>query len=391
MDSFEQDDASGLFDGIEPPCISLYQPTHRRHPDNQQDPIRFRNLVKELQSSLLQTQTPERTEELLSPFRALASDEEFWKTTREGLAVFGAQGVFRTYKLQRPVDEIAVVAESFHLKPLTRLIQSSLRYQILALSRKSVQLYTGDRDTLDEIVLSPKVPRSIEEALGTELTAAYSGIGTAGTFGPGSGRGQGHGQGGTHHGQGGRSEEVEKDDERYFREVDRAILEHNGSPSSLPLILATLPEHREMFHRVSHNPRLLSHGIDASPPSVSLDALRTMAWAVVEPFYQQQLEGQLDHFKSASAHGRGDHVLATVATAVATGRVATLFVDAERVIPGRVDSATGHIILADMARPDVDDVLDDLAALARHRGGKVFIVSKDQCPSDTGVAAIYRY
>ncbi|MGQ0699043.1 MAG: hypothetical protein ACT4PZ_12470 [Panacagrimonas sp.] len=29
-----------------PPCLSLYQPTHRHRPDNQQDPIRFRNLVK---------------------------------------------------------------------------------------------------------------------------------------------------------------------------------------------------------------------------------------------------------------------------------------------------------------------------------------------------------
>ena len=28
------------------PCLSLYQPTHRHHPDNQQDPIRFRHLVK---------------------------------------------------------------------------------------------------------------------------------------------------------------------------------------------------------------------------------------------------------------------------------------------------------------------------------------------------------
>src|ERR1700676_823406 len=37
-----------------PPCISLYQPTHRHHPDNQQDPIRFRNLVTEAESSLRQ-------------------------------------------------------------------------------------------------------------------------------------------------------------------------------------------------------------------------------------------------------------------------------------------------------------------------------------------------
>ena len=38
----------------QPPCLSLYQPTHRRHPENQQDPIRFRNLVKELEASLRQ-------------------------------------------------------------------------------------------------------------------------------------------------------------------------------------------------------------------------------------------------------------------------------------------------------------------------------------------------
>ena len=33
------------------PCLSLYQPTHRSHPENQQDPIRFRNLVNELETS----------------------------------------------------------------------------------------------------------------------------------------------------------------------------------------------------------------------------------------------------------------------------------------------------------------------------------------------------
>ena len=28
------------------PCVSLYQPTHRRQPDRRQDAIRFRNLIK---------------------------------------------------------------------------------------------------------------------------------------------------------------------------------------------------------------------------------------------------------------------------------------------------------------------------------------------------------
>jgi hypothetical protein len=43
---------TGLIGVHEPPCISLYQPTHRRHPENQQDPIRYRNLLVEIETSL---------------------------------------------------------------------------------------------------------------------------------------------------------------------------------------------------------------------------------------------------------------------------------------------------------------------------------------------------
>src|SRR5690606_30878552 len=71
------------------PCLSLYQPTHRHHPENQQDTIRFRNLVKELEASLLQTYPKAEAAQLLKPFEALASDAEFWNHTLDGLAVLG--------------------------------------------------------------------------------------------------------------------------------------------------------------------------------------------------------------------------------------------------------------------------------------------------------------
>ena len=46
MNSLLHDHATGILDNAESPWISLYQPTHRTHPDNQQDQIRFRNLLK---------------------------------------------------------------------------------------------------------------------------------------------------------------------------------------------------------------------------------------------------------------------------------------------------------------------------------------------------------
>ncbi|MEO7938991.1 MAG: hypothetical protein ABIR55_10230 [Burkholderiaceae bacterium] len=54
------------------PCLSLYQPTHRRHPDNRQDPIRFRHLVKTLETSLRQQHATDAVKAQVEPFEALA-------------------------------------------------------------------------------------------------------------------------------------------------------------------------------------------------------------------------------------------------------------------------------------------------------------------------------
>lgn len=183
MNTLDKDYAAGVIDNCDPPCLSLYQPTHRHHPDNQQDPIRFGNLVKALEGSLLQQFPKDEVRPLLEPFLALADDRDFWNHTLDGLAVLGAKGIFRVYKLQRPIAELAVVADSLHTKPLMRILQSADRYQVLGLNRQEIKLYEGNRDALDEIELDQDVPRTLTDALGEELTdshltvASYGGVG----------------------------------------------------------------------------------------------------------------------------------------------------------------------------------------------------------------------
>jgi hypothetical protein len=138
--------------GIETgPCLSLYQPTNRRHPENQEDPIRFRNLVKALEGSLQRRFPSSEAKQLLEPFHALAQDTEFWNHAREGLAVLGAPGLFRALRVSQPVDELVVVADSFHTKPLQRFLQTAERYHVLYLSLHGVRLFEGNRRALDEV------------------------------------------------------------------------------------------------------------------------------------------------------------------------------------------------------------------------------------------------
>ena len=384
MNTFDKDYAAGLLDNCDPPCLSLYQPTHRNHPDNQQDPIRFRNLVKALEESLLQKFPKDEIRPLLEPLLALADDRDFWNHTLDGLAVLRAKGMFRVYRLQRPVAELAVVADSFHSKPLMRILQSADRYHVLGLNRKEIKFFEGNRDVLDEIEPAQGVPRTINEALGEELSEAHQ---TVASYG---GVGAGHSP--MHHGHGGRESEVDIDAKRFFRAVDRAVLEHHSQPSGLPLILAALPEHHHMFHDVSHNPFLIQESIDIHPDALSsIDELRLRAWQLMEPRYLARLAALVEEFGNARSKGLGDDDLAQVAKAVVAGRVATLLIEANREIPGRINATTGDIELDNVTHPEVDDLLDDLGTLALKMGGQVVVVPTERMPTKTGIAAIYRY
>jgi hypothetical protein len=371
-----------LLSSHDAPCVSLYQPTHRHHPDKDQDPIRFRNLLRVIEGELGRLYSTDEARPLLDRFYALSDDRDFWNRSLDGLAVLASRGAFRVYKLQRPVPELAVVADSFHTKPLMRIIQSADRYQILGLNRSEIRLFEGNRDAVDEVELDERVPRTITDALGEELTDAHVAVAPRAT---------GAGRTPIRQGSGTKADEVAIDSERFFRAVDRAILEYHSKPSGLPLILAALPEHHALFRRVSHNPQLAQEGIDIHPDALAADGLRERAWQLVAPYYLQRLQGLIDQFAAAKARGAADEDLRRVGEAAAAGRVATLLIDADRHVPGRFDADTGRIEVGETSDLLAADILDDLGERVLKTGGEVVVVPAERMPAQTGVAAIYRY
>ena len=179
--------------------------------------------------------------------------------------------------------------------------------------------------------------------------------------------------------------------ERFFRAVDRAVLERQSRPSGLPLILVALPEYHTLFREVSQNPFLMPEGVESHPDALRVEALRERAWRVVEPKYLARLGALVEEFGRAKSKGLGSDELASVAEAAVAGRVATLLIEAERHVPGRIDKAFGRIEFADLAHPEVDDLLDDLGELVLEKRGQVVIVPAERMPTRTGIAAIYRF
>jgi len=286
------DNLTALLNNQAVPCISVYMPTHRSHPDNLKDQLVYKNILKDMEKSLHEKFPALEAENLMKKFADLESDKDFWLYRTESVAILGSPDLFQIFDLQRPIHKLLVVADSFHIKPLLRVLQSADRYHILYLNREQVRLYEGNRDSLEQVDISD-IPTTIKAALGEELTEPQLRVSSYGM------RGSGAGDKAMFHGQGSRKEELRIDTLRFFRAIDRGILENYSRPSGLPLMLAGVKEHHADFRDVSHNPALMDDGLMVDIGAMDLDTLRAKAWEKIEPIYLQRLSALTDRYQSA--------------------------------------------------------------------------------------------
>ncbi|ACF10527.1 conserved hypothetical protein [Chlorobaculum parvum NCIB 8327] len=362
------------------PCLSIFMPTHRTFPDNAQDSLRFKNLVTKAEADGISLVGKREMAPLIERLRLLQDDASFWKHTLDGLAVFISPDYFRIFRLQDSVIEQARVSDAFYVRPLIRIYQTVERFQVLALTRSEVKLYEGTRDQLDEIELAPEVPKTMTEALGTEVTpphmtvASYGGTGAA-----------------MRHGHSSRKDEEALDNERFFRAVDQGIAEYHSKPSGLPLVLAALPEHQGLFRSISRNPRLFDAGIETDPGALDLEAVRQKAWKVMEPYREQKIDQMIARFREAEGKNLGSDNPYAIATAAVAGNVSLLLLDGRKFWPGQIDPASGDILLDEASQASGRDVLEEMGAAVLARGGEVIVLLPERMPTESGAAAIFRH
>ncbi|MFO0851457.1 MAG: hypothetical protein U0871_23300 [Gemmataceae bacterium] len=273
--------------------------------------------------------------------------------------MFAAPVFFETFWLPRPVDALAVVADSFHLKPLLRVTQSADRFHVLLLTKTSARLFEGNRYELHRVDRPGELPE-YRAAVGTDPA---------------------------------QSDRMHPDRnvEQFFRAVDAAVLDRYSHRDGLPVVLAAIPDNASEFRKLSKNPHLVEEGVIKDPGTMALPDLRAAAWEVIQPRYTARLAGLTDKFRGALAHGLAAADPKEVGPAIVMNRVGTLLVDADRLLPGTVDPATGAVTPAPADAPGVDDLLDDLAELTLKTGGEVVVVPADRMPTQTGLAAVYRF
>jgi len=385
------DELKNLIENCQAPCVSLYMPMQKAGPEIRQNPIRFKNLVREAEERLQALKIPaNEIDNLLQPVKEL-DEAEFWENQDHGLAIFISPQVFRYYSLPIECQELVVVSHQFHFKPLLNLINSDGKFYILALGQKDLKFFEGTRTGITEVEVE-NMPKSLDEALQYDETAKEGQFRIATSKGS-TNNSFTRSQPGAFHGQGSPDRDQHQEAIlQFFHAVDTALHETLRDQKA-PLILAGVEYLHPIYREANSYPHLLEQAITKRPELFQADELHTEAWEIVEPLFHQSEQEAIELFQQLAGEetGTASSDIKEIISAAYYQRVDSLIVPVGQQIWGRFDPDTLAVDLHPEPQPDDGDILDLAAIHTLINGGTVYAVEPEQMPNGKPVAAIFRY
>jgi hypothetical protein len=346
------------------PALTITLATHRTSPDNKQDPIRVRNLVKQAAERLLVEFPKREIEPLLARLEKLAEQIDY-RNTLDGLALFVNRDFAREYYLPFTLRERIVVDETFATRDLVFALNRTPRYWVLALSEKPTRLFEAVRDSLTEIN-------------GHGFPMVHTGPGGEGRL-PGGAGVQ-------------KSAYRDEYHRQFFRQVDAGFAEL-ARQDPLPLVVVGVDRHLAFFSEVSAHKNSIVTTLTGSHDKTAAHELARLVWPLVKENLAGQRAEYLKELDAAVGARRFASGVEHVWRLAQAGRVDTLLVEENYHYPARLDESGLILIPAeDATAPGViDDAVDELIETALAKGARVRFTDDGALDRHQRIAAITRY
>lgn len=363
--------------------ISLFMPTYRAGFNNARiDQLKFKNL---LQTARLEIEergiAPNVSHGMLQPAYELLEDDIFWTDLSDGLALFLSPDFFAYYTLPLSFDTYHFLGNRFHIRPLLPLFTGGGRFFLLALSQNEVRFFEGLRHSITPVMIDDLIPGDLAEALqyvdGELSLQAHSGRGSSTAV---------------FHGQGKGKDSKVKDLKKYFREIDKGLLEMLHDEQA-PLLIAAVDYLVPIYQSVSNYSNIIPEFVKGNPEHWNPMQLHERAWQIMEPYFKKKQRKAAAQFSDTFPHSKASISTYDIVPSAIGGRIETLFIDkAETNLWGQY-YISNHQIRFDLKRKsDSICLLNEAAAQTFFQGGTVYNVSAKEIPYPySSMNATYRY
>lgn len=374
------------------PLVTIYLPTEKKGRDTNQNRIRWKNVIDQVEQRMHQLGIDGR---FLHPLHDLSNDYTFWQHQGTGLAAYVADEDVRFYRLPFEVKQAFYVGSHYFLKPIARLVEEMPRCLVIALSWEQTRLYQADREGYEEIddehfpvtFFDLVTPRDPEEQLQYSRQGAPSKGGTRGEL-----RFHGHGEG---------EDKIRADRLQYLTRVGQR-LEQVRQDVALPIVAVATKE--VLGHFKSHLNIELLGTIEGSSDGSDIDRYLEQAVDFARRAKHVDETVWRERYGLAASQQKSSEDLEEILLAALDGRIETLMVDPSQSRWGkfdrekrtvRIDQKEDKLISAagTIAGENARQELANQAILETLRtGGKIVEMSPEALPPGSApVAAIFRY
>ncbi|MDD4028510.1 MAG: hypothetical protein PHI40_02520 [Caldisericia bacterium] len=381
MRLFSREDLHALLQSSGGYHLSLFLPTHSVGPETEQDPIRFKNLIRRAEEDLEAdgVRTP-TIKSILDPAYQLLNTPFFWKHQRKGLAVFIGPSGMEYFRVPHVFPELAVVTQRFHVNPILPLLSWNEQFNILAFSPTLVRFFQCDRDNIEQIEIE-EMPKNFKDANGKNDNEQHLHYHYMGSGGKGDQTSVIHGSG----------ELSEKDLlKKYYRKIDYA-LQKALRDSKAPLLLASTETNVALYREVNTYPSLFENSINGNPDEMEPNEILQKGFPLVRPLFKKERTDAEEHYQKLVGTGRTSDTVEELFQKSRQGVIDTLFVARGIEQWGIVDEKEGTLQLHDHYESGDEDIYSYISIQTVLHKGIVFSMMPQFMPDKKNITAILRY
>ena len=339
-------------------CVSVYMPLGETAAKEKRR--RLKQLMFDAEKKLHRLETtPSHIARTLGPVEMILENPGFWESRTKGIAAFCTPESFAWYSLDYPFDELVVVTDRFHLKPLLRSTSENGRFYLLALSETQIRLFEASEMGINEVYVKG-IPRNLACFLHPEENENASDMGDK------------------------RSRLAD-----LLQRADKAVAQFLKT-EDVPLVLAGDKHLLSAYRAVNSYPHILKTVIGADVDQLTPKQMMERALPVVKPVFRRKRQKALKAFEDKLGTNRASNNLSKIIGAAKTGQIETLFVPVGKQKWGTLDGQSGGIDVHERPQPGDKDLLCVASMRTLRGGGNVFVMRPEEMPNESLIAAVLR-
>lgn len=343
-------------------CVTIVCNTHRTHPENEGDPIRLKNLVKEVEERLYNTYDKRFVLPLMEKLNSLLESIDH-RQNLESLIIFANNDFIEFTRLAINVTDRVVIDNTFATRDLVRAEHEQAAYYVLVLSRNEARLIEAMNDKA-VMEIKGNFPFKNETLFNTDKQERH----TAGSD--------------------------DKLIEEFFNRVDKEV---QNTVKVQPLSVMILADERNYTHFMKVADKKEKYlgflNKNRGDENAKINHIIEEVWPRVREINRKRNTQRLEELEKAVGTGKYVSDIHDIWRAILEGKGQTLFVKKGYFQPALISG--NEIILVDKIEIDqktvCDDVIDEMIEHNLNLGGDTVFVEGDQLEKFQNLALITRY